>query len=45
VKLTNDDKALRIHYWDCAENQNNTVIQTEDGSSQFRDFTFTDEDD
>ena len=32
-------------YWDCAENQNNTVIQTEDGSSQFRDFTFTEEDD
>jgi hypothetical protein len=45
VKLTNDDKALRIHYWDCAENQNNTVIQTEDGSSQFRDFTFTEQDD
>jgi hypothetical protein len=45
VKLTNDDKSLRIHYWDCAENQNNTVIQTEDGSSQFRDFTFTDQDD
>jgi hypothetical protein len=45
LKLSNDDKSLRIHYWDCAENQNNTVIQTEDGSSQFRDFTFTDQDD
>lgn len=45
VKLTNDDKSLRIHYWDCGENQNNTVIQTESGSSQFRDFTFTDSDD
>ena len=44
LKLTNDDKSLRIHYWDCAENQNNTVIQTEDGSSQFSDFTFTDKD-
>jgi hypothetical protein len=44
LKLTNEDKALRIHYWDCAENQNNTVIQTEDGSSQFRDFTFTESD-
>jgi hypothetical protein len=44
VKLSNEDKTLRIHYWDCAENQNNTVIQTEDGSSQFRDFTFTDKD-
>jgi hypothetical protein len=44
VKLSNDDKSLRIHYWDCGENQNNTVIQTESGSSQFRDFTFTDTD-
>ena len=40
LKLTNDDKSLRIHYWDCGENQNNTVIQTDDGSSQFRDFDF-----
>jgi hypothetical protein len=44
VKLSNDDKELRIRYWDCAENQNNTVIQTDNGSSQFRDFTFTDSD-
>jgi hypothetical protein len=44
-KLSNEDKSLRIHYWDCGENQNNTVIQTDDGSSQFRDFTFTDKDD
>lgn len=44
VKLSNEDKSLRIHYWDCGENQNNTVIQTESGSSQFRDFTFTDSD-
>jgi hypothetical protein len=45
VKLSNEDKSLRIHYWDCGENQNNTVIQTESGSSQFRDFTFTEQDD
>lgn len=44
LKLTNDGKSLRIHYWDCGENQNNTVIQTETGSSQFRDFSFTDSD-
>jgi hypothetical protein len=43
-KLSNDDKSLRIHYWDCGENQNNTVIQTDSGSSQFRDFTFTEQD-
>src|SRR5687767_8145864 len=24
VKLSNEDKSLRIHYWDCGENQNNT---------------------
>jgi hypothetical protein len=44
LKLSNEDKSLRIRYWDCGENQNNTVIQTENGSSQFRDFTFTDKD-
>jgi hypothetical protein len=45
TKLTNADNALRIRYWDCGENQNNEVIQTENGSSQFRDFTFTESDD
>jgi hypothetical protein len=45
TKLSNEDHALRIRYWDCGENQNNTVIQTDDGSSQFRDFTFTSSDD
>ncbi len=45
AKLSNEDRALRIRYWDCGENQNNTVIQTDDGSSQFRDFTFTSSDD
>jgi len=45
TKLSNDDRALRIRYWDCGENQNNTVIQTDSGSSQFRDFTFTPSDD
>jgi hypothetical protein len=41
-KLTNDDGYLRIQYWHFNENQNNTVIQTEEGASQFSDFTFTD---
>ena len=44
-QLTNDDKALRIRYWHFSENPNNDVIQTEDGSSQFSDFTFTNRDD
>jgi hypothetical protein len=44
-QLTNDDKALRVRYWHFSENPNNDVFQTEDGSSQFSDFTFTDRDD
>lgn len=45
AKLTNDDKSLRIRYWYCGENPNNTVIQTEGGGTDFLDFTFTQEDD
>jgi hypothetical protein len=44
-KLSNEDKSLRIRYWHCGENQNNVVEQTEEGTSQFSDFTFTDRDD
>ena len=44
-KLTNDDHYLRIRYWHFNENQNNAVIQNEAGTSEFPDFTFTDEDD
>jgi hypothetical protein len=44
-KLSDPDKLLRIRYWDCGENQNNDVFQTENGSSQFRDFSFTSSDD
>ena len=44
-KLTNDDKFLRIRYWDFNENQNNSVIKDEEGASDFADFTFTDSDD
>jgi hypothetical protein len=40
-----DQERLRIRYWHCSENQNNNVIQTEEGASQFSDFTFTDVDD
>jgi hypothetical protein len=45
TKLTDPDHSLRIRYWHCSENRNNEVIRTEDGSSQFRDFTFTERDD
>jgi hypothetical protein len=45
VKLTDPERSLRIRYWHCGENQNNAVIQTETGSTQFQDFTFTTTDD
>jgi hypothetical protein len=44
-KLSNDDLSLRIRYWNCGENQNNHVVETESGTSDFSDFTFTDKDD
>ncbi|HVH26383.1 MAG TPA: hypothetical protein VM818_06475 [Vicinamibacterales bacterium] len=40
TELTNDDKQLRIRYWDCRENPNNAIITTDAGTSQFPDFTF-----
>ncbi|MBN1239464.1 MAG: hypothetical protein JXB36_13255 [Gammaproteobacteria bacterium] len=45
TKLSDPDRRLRIRYWHCDENPNNEVERTDEGSSQFRDFTFTDEDD
>ena len=44
AKLDDQDKSLRIRYWHCGENENNSVVQTEGGSTQFRNFTFTDQD-
>jgi hypothetical protein len=44
-QLSNDDKSLRIRYWNCGENQNNTVEKTDTGTSDFSNFTFTQEDD
>jgi hypothetical protein len=44
-RLSNDDKLLRIHYWHCFENQNNDVVETQGGGTDFPDFTFTDRDD
>jgi hypothetical protein len=40
TQLTNDDRQLRIRYWDCRENPNNQIITTDAGTSQFRDFNF-----
>lgn len=44
TQLTNDDRLLRISYWDCRENPNNAVIETDQGTSQFSDFTFVEDD-
>jgi hypothetical protein len=43
-KLSDPDKMLRLRYWNCAENQNNAVFQTQDGTTQFQGFTFTPDD-
>jgi hypothetical protein len=44
LKLDNPDKSLRIRYWNCGENQNNSVVQTKNGATEFRGFTFTGKD-
>ena len=45
ARLSDPEKNLRIRYWNCGENQNNSVVQTQEGSTQFRDLTFTPTDD
>ena len=44
TELANDDHFLRIRYWDCRENQNNDILEKADGTSQFLDFDFIDND-
>ena len=39
-----NEEDVRLDYWHCGENPNNIIEQTDDGSSTFSDFTFTDED-
>ena len=45
AKLADPDRSLRIRYWHCGENQNNAVVETPTGGTEFDDFTFTDKDD
>ncbi|HET9832783.1 MAG TPA: hypothetical protein VFP91_13760 [Vicinamibacterales bacterium] len=40
TKLTDDEKQLRLRYWDCRENTNNEIVVTKEGTSQFAGFTF-----
>ena len=44
LKLDNPDKSLRIRYWNCGENENNSVVQTKNGATEFKGFTFTGKD-
>lgn len=44
LKVSNDDKSLRIRYWNCGENPNNSVYQTKDGTTQFKNLTFDSKD-
>jgi len=43
-QVPNEDGSLRVGYWYCGENPNNAVEKTDEGTSQFSDFTFTDKD-
>ena len=40
TKLVDPEKLARIRHYDCRGNPNSEVIMTEDGGSQFTDFTF-----
>jgi len=44
LKLDDPDKSLRIRYWNCSENENNSVLQTKEGATEFKGFTFTKKD-
>ena len=45
TQVPNPDTSLRMNYWHCGENANNEVFKTPDGNTQYRDFTFTGDDD
>lgn len=40
IKLDDEGGALRVRHWSCQGNPNNDVIETPEGGSTFRDFTF-----
>ncbi len=45
TQVPNADASLRMNYWHCGENPNNEVFKTPEGNTQYRDFTFTADDD
>jgi hypothetical protein len=40
LKVSDPDKTNRIRYWNCGENPNNSVFQTQDGTTQFKNLNF-----
>ena len=44
-QVSNEDGLIRIRFWACAENPNNEISVTKEGGSNFKDLTFTNEDD
>lgn len=40
TKLDDPDKQIRLRHWACKGNPNNDVIETKEGGSQFKEFTF-----
>ena len=44
-QVPNPAKSLRIQYWNCTENPNNDVYKTPDGSTNYKDLTFSNKDD
>ena len=43
-QVPNPDKSVRIQYWNCTENPNNEVYKTPDGSTNYKDLTFSNKD-
>lgn len=44
-QMPNPTKSVRIQYWNCNENPNNEVYKTPDGSTNYKDLTFTNKND
>ena len=44
TQVPNADKSIRVQYWNCTENPNNDVYKTSDGSTNYKDLTFSNKD-
>jgi hypothetical protein len=43
-QVPNPEKSVRVQYWNCTENPNNEVYKTPDGSTNYKDLTFSNKD-